>query len=85
MFQTKEQAKTPEQQLSEGETDNLPKKEFRVMIIKMIKELGKIMNAQSSKSEVINKELENIKSNQPEMENTITEMKNTQKESIIDK
>ena len=40
MFQTKEQAKTPEKQ-SEGETDNLPKKEFRVMIIKMIKELGK--------------------------------------------
>ena len=31
--------KTPEEQLSEMETDILAKKELRVMIIKMIKEL----------------------------------------------
>ena len=42
------------------EIDNLPKKEFRVMIVKMIKELGRRMNAQREKSEVFNKELENI-------------------------
>ena len=34
------------------------------MIIKMIKELRIIMNEQSKKSEVLNKELENIKNNQ---------------------
>ena len=32
MFQTKEQDKTPEEELSEVETGNLLEKEFRVMI-----------------------------------------------------
>ena len=34
MFQTKEQYKNPEKQLSEVETDNLPEKKFRVMTSK---------------------------------------------------
>ena len=34
----KEQNKTPEQQLSEVEIGNLPEKEFRGMIVKMIQE-----------------------------------------------
>ena len=38
MFQTKEQDKTPKEQLSEVEIGNLPEKEFRVMIVKMILE-----------------------------------------------
>ena len=40
MFQTKEQDNTPEEELSEVEIGNLPEKEFRAMIVKMIKELG---------------------------------------------
>ena len=48
MFQMKEQDKTPEK-LSEVERGNLSKKEFRVMIIKMIQELEKRMDAQSEK------------------------------------
>ena len=55
MFQTKEQDKTPEKELSEVEIGNLPKKEFRVMVIKMIKELRKRMDAQNEKL-VFNKE-----------------------------
>ena len=39
MFQTKEQDKTPEEELSEVEIGNLPEKEFRVVMIKMIKDL----------------------------------------------
>ena len=35
----KEQDKTPEQQLSEVEIGNLPEKEFRVTIVKMIQDL----------------------------------------------
>ena len=62
MFQIKEQDKIPEEQLREVEIGNLPEKEFKVMIVKMIQELGKRMNAQSEKlQEVFNKELENIK------------------------
>lgn len=55
---------------------NLPKKQLRKTIVKMIKGLRRRMNAQS-KLEVFNTELENIKNNQAELNNTITEMKNT--------
>ena len=41
MSQMKEQDKTPEKQLNEVELGNLPKKEFRIMIVKMIQDLGK--------------------------------------------
>ena len=64
MFQTKEQDKTPEEQRSQVETDNLPEKEFQVMIIKMIQELGETIDAQIKKlQEVLSKETENINNN----------------------
>ena len=44
MFQIKEQDKTLEEQLSEVEIENLPDKEFKVMTVKMIKELRRKMN-----------------------------------------
>ena len=49
MFQTKQQDKTPEEQLSEVTIGNLPERGLRVMIVKMIQELGKRMDAQSKK------------------------------------
>ena len=49
MFQTKEQDKTPQEQVSEVEIGNLLEKEFWVMIVKMIQELRKRMDAQSKK------------------------------------
>ena len=60
----KEKDKNPEEELSDVEIGNLPKKEFRVMIIKVIKELGRRMYAQSKKLEAFNKKIENIKNNQ---------------------
>ena len=45
----KEQDKTPEEQLSDVEVGNLPEKEFRVVIVKMIQELRKRIDAQSEK------------------------------------
>ena len=77
MFQTKKQDKTPEVELREMEIGNLLEKAFMVIIVKMIKELGRRMDTHNEKLEVFNKELENIKNNQTEMKNTITEMKNT--------
>ena len=47
MSQTREQDKTPEEQLSEVETANLPEKEFRVMMEKMIQDLRKKMETQT--------------------------------------
>ena len=37
MLQTKEQGKNLQDQINEEEIGNLPEKEFRVMIVKMIK------------------------------------------------
>ena len=37
----KGQDKTPEKQLNEVEIGKLPEKEFRIMIMKMIQDLGK--------------------------------------------
>ena len=45
----KEQDKTPEKQLNEMEVGNLPEKEIRIMIVKMIQDLGKRMEAKIEK------------------------------------
>ena len=53
VFQMKEQNKTPEEQVNDMEIDNVPKKEFRVMIVKMIQELGKRIDAWSKKLQAV--------------------------------
>ena len=74
----KEQDKTPEKQLNEVEIGNRPEKEFRIMIVKMIQDLGKRMKAKmKTMQKMFNKDLEELKNEQTEMNNTITEMKNT--------
>ena len=61
-FQNKEQDKNPEEKLSEIEIGNLPEKEFRVMIVKMIQDIGKRMEAQTERiQEILNKEREDLK------------------------
>ena len=50
IYQMKKQDKTPEKQLNEVEIDNLPEKEFRIMIVKMIRDLGKRMEAKIKKT-----------------------------------
>ena len=45
MYQMEEQDKTPEKQLNEVEIGKLPEKEFRIMIVKVIQDLGKRMEA----------------------------------------
>ena len=78
MYQMKEQDKTPEKQLNEVEIGNLPEKKFRIMIVKMIHDLGKGMEAKIEKvQETFNKDLEELKNKQTEMNSTITEMKTT--------
>ena len=61
MLQKKEQDKIPEKELSKMEINNLPDKEFKLMIIKMLNELGRRIDKHSEK---FNRELENIKKNQ---------------------
>ena len=45
MSQMKGQDKTPDKQLNEVETGNLPEKEFKIVIVKVIQDLGKTMQA----------------------------------------
>ena len=83
MYQMKEQDKTSEKQLNQVEIGHLPEKEFRIMIVKMIQDHGKRMEAKIEKmQEMFNKDLEELKNKKTEMNNTITEMKYTLKESV---
>ena len=62
MYQMKEQEKNPEKQLNEVEIGNLPEKAFRIMIVKMIQDLGKRMEAKIKKmQEMFKKDLEKLK------------------------
>ena len=59
--QMKEQGKNPPDQTNKEETGSLPEKEFRVMIVKMIPNLG---NRMEKIQETFNKDLEELKSKQ---------------------
>ena len=67
----REQGKNPREQTNEQEIGSLPEKEFRVMIVKMIKNLG---NRMEKIQETFNKQLEELKSKQTVMNNTINEI-----------
>ena len=61
----KEQGKNPPNQKNEEEIGNLPKKEFRVMIVNVIQNLRSRMEAQIEKiQEMFNKDLEELKNKQ---------------------
>ena len=62
MSQMKGQDKIPEKQLNEMEIGNLPEKEFRIMIVKMIQDLGKRMEVKIEKmQEMFIKDPEELK------------------------
>ena len=64
--------KKPEKTTNETEINNLPDEQFKVLVIRMLTELGKRIGEHSGH---INKELKSIKKNHSELKNTITEMK----------
>ena len=67
----KEQGKNSPDQTNEEEIGSLPKKEFRVMTIKMIQNLGTRME---KIQETFQKDLEELKSKQTMMDNTRNEI-----------
>ena len=66
----KEQGQNSPDQPNEEEIGSLPEKEFRVMIVKMIQNLG---NTIEKIHEMLNKDLEELKRKQTMMNNTINE------------
>ena len=70
----KEQTRNTEVQINEEEIGKVPGKEFRIMIVKMIKNLE---NKTEKMQESINKDLEELKNKYTETSKIVTEVKNT--------
>ena len=77
--QMKEQTRNTEVQKNKVEIDKLPEKEFRIMIVKMTKNLE---NKMEKMQESINKDLEELKNKHIETNNKLLKLKILQKESI---
>ena len=74
----KKQGKNLQDQINEEEIGNLPEKEFRVRIVKMIHNCENRMEAWMEKiQQMFNIDLEELRNKQTETNNTINEMKNT--------
>ena len=72
-MQMKEQIRNTEVWINEEQKGKLLGKEFRILIVNMIKNLE---NRMEKMQESINKDLEELKNNHTETNNTITEIKN---------
>ena len=70
--QMQEQTRNTDVQINEEELGKLPEKEFRIVIVKMIKNLE---NKMEKMQESINKDLEELKNKHTN--STITEIENT--------
>ena len=77
----KEQGKNTPDLTNEKEIGSLPEKEFRIMIVKMIQNLG---NRIDKMQETFNKDLQELKRKQATMNNTINEIKNNLEGSIAE-
>ena len=70
----KDQGQNTPDLTNEEEIGSLPEKEFRIMIVKMIQNLG---NRMEQIQETFNKKPEELKSKQTVMNSTINEIKNS--------
>ena len=81
--QVKEHDKNPPNQTKEGRIGSLPGKDFRIMIVKTVKNLKNKMGLQNNRletriekmQEMFTKDLEDIKKSQSIMNNAIAEIK----------
>ena len=65
ILQAKEQDKKPQDKINEEEIGKPPEKEFRIMIVKMMQNLGNRMEARIEKiQEMFTKDLEELKKKQ---------------------
>ena len=74
----RDKEKTPEKQLSDQEILRLQEKDFRLLMLKVMQDIGKKLKAKTDNlQETLSKEIQDIKLKQEEMQNTITEIKNS--------
>ena len=72
--QMKKQSRNSQDKINEEEISNLPKREFRIMIVKMLQKLESRMEKMQEAFNTVNaitKDIEEIKNIQTEMNNTI--------------
>ena len=74
--QITEKGKTPEYQLRDEEILSLQEKNFRLLMLKMMQDIGNKLEAKMDNlQETLTKEIQDIKLKQEEMQNIITEIK----------
>ena len=74
----REKEKPLEKQLSDQEILSLQEKDFRFFMLKKMQDIGNKLEAKMDNlQEILNKEIQDIKLKQAEMQNTITEIKNS--------
>ena len=74
----REKGKTPENQLSDEEILTPQEKHFRLLMLKMMQDIGNKLEAKMDNlQEPLSKEIQDIKLKQEEIQNTITEIKNS--------
>ena len=76
----KQQGRKSEDSINKEEISNLPEREFRIMVVKMLQRLKNRMEKIQEAFNTVNsitKDIEEIKNKQTEMNNTNTKIKNT--------
>ena len=73
-----ERKKKHKKQLSDLEIISLQEKDFRLLIVKMMQNIRNKMEAKTNNlQETLNKEIHDLKLKQAEMQNTVSEIKNS--------
>ena len=86
MSQMKGQDKISEKQLNDVEVGYVAEEEFRIMIVKLIQNLGKRKETKIEKmQEMFTKDLEELKNKQTEMNNTLEGIHSRITEATINK
>ena len=74
----REKGKTPENRPSNEALLSLQEKDFRLLMLKMMQDIGKKLEAKMDNlQETLSKEIQDRKLKQEQMQNTITEIKNS--------
>ena len=78
----KEQERNSQDQINKQEISNIPKREFRLMIVKMLQRLENKMEKMKETIDNVNtitKDIEETKNKQTKVNNTITEIKHSRR------
>ena len=82
MAQMNEQIKTPEKELSDEETDNLPDEEFKTLVIRMLTEMIKLTGKMKAIQRDIKENVQGTNSEGKETRNRINDLEQNKEINI---